>query len=1698
MNEDGGLLSGTIVWIAPFYNRSGYGVGARAAVLALHKLGARIRIMPVNEVEPGIDDCDMALIKSLEATPVVTPVTAIVSHVPSKSWLNIKLPKPNLRVIATTFDSSAQGNKLPAIWQETCKEMDQIWVAVPHEKETFVAAGLAPEQIQLVYSLHPWLENPFVPPPVPETAKQDKPFRFLSIAMFQPRRRWDTMIEAYLEEFKGNENVELYLKVNYPSWHPVQGRPRQDLRGMIDSLRAKTGSQAAIVIDEEIGTRLGIVRLMDSCNVYISTDTAITAPIGEARVRHRLVVFPEDIGVGDIGVSIKVDPSAKVRMTDDMLLYQPHHKDAFMPLLHLQDVRRALRCAYDMSPDERRTLAEYAADVPGPAVVVPMIINAIRAGWEYKERKDRDPKGKRIIWEGSQFVRHSLALINRELCLRLINAGSEVSVIPYERDQFTPEDEPRFQPLAERIRKPLSGPADVHVRHQWPPNFTPPPEGHWVIIQPWEFGSIPREWVRHMSTSVDEVWCPSNYVRDCYIESGVPAERVFVVPNGVDTGLFNPAAGSYPLKTKKAFKFLFVGGTIFRKGIDILLKAYAGAFGAADDVCLVIKDMGGKTFYKGQTAEQMIQGIRSVAGSPEIEYIEDMLNDQEMAGLYCSCDCLVHPYRGEGFGLPIAEAMACGRPVIVTGKGAALDFCDEKTAYLISAKKMILPEKHIGDIETVDFPWLAEPDKEDLARLMRHVATHREEAAAKGREASSFIQAHFTWDYAAKAVIERLGRLREKPVVRFSVDAAAAGRGRAGEKGLVSIVIVNAGGLKHTRECVESIERHTPEPHEIILIDNASADGSLKWLKRIARENKNIKVIENKTDPGFAKGRNQGIEFSSGEYILLLNNAALVTEGWLSGLLECLNSSPDTGIVGPMTNGVNGPQRTAAPDSGTVNRMREYAREFRERYLHRRIPSRSISGFCMCFRRELRNRIGLLHEGCGASGPEDYDYCFRAALAGYRNLIAGDVFIRLHEGRDVFVSPGEGHSALSVNAETAGDQWSRMDVNTPVGKRVAAFNLMDRADKLAQRGDIEGAVKTLIEAIKFAPEERAIYYRLADILLDEKRNKDAFGAVNSMPAAAKDDLRRLELIAYCTEDVEEAGGYADRILEKNSAYAPALNLKGMLAHKQGDDAAAERFFIQAIAADPGYGDAYTNCGVLKWTADQKEEALDLIEKGFILSPTLKDNSTLYHSAVTAMERFERAEKIFRDASGLYPENKRILFFLIDVLLKQGKFGPAMRDIEEAMVHFGVDDGILAAALAVRDKLGVKEIDTDMKNKGTLSVCMIVKNEENHIARCLLSLGRAADEIIVVDTGSADRTKDIAKAYGAKVFDFAWTNDFSEARNYSLSMAAGDWILVMDADEVFSPRDYAALERIVRHKARTPVAYRMVTRNYTNEVNTRGWTANDGNYPGEAAGPGWFPSEKVRLFPNDERIRFRNPVHEFVEASLQESRIEIRNLGIPVHHYGRFDRDKLAAKGKDYFELGKKKIGELKGDAKALKELAIQASELREYETAVELWKQVIELDGNDAVAFLNIGYAYTMLGKYREALSASRRARDLAPAMKEAELNYAGGEIIAGDVGTAVSVLEGLLKKYPDYPPAMGLLAAAYYINGRQEEGIGLFTKLRGKGYNCADALCEKARGLVSEGKADKAALLLEAAVKTANVSDDIRNLLVELRDKER
>src|SRR5262249_16428491 len=169
-------------------------------------------------------------------------------------------------------------------------------------------------------------------------------------------------------------------------------------------------------------------------------------------------------------------------------------------------------------------------------------------------------------------LKTSLSIINQNVAGRLRDEPG-LAVQRVERTGATADE-------------PLPHVAEVEVRHQWPPDFTEAPSGRLALIQPWEFGAIPRDWVAPITENVDELWVPSEFVKRMYVDSGIDADRVQVVPNGVDLEVMRPDGAKLDLDAP-GLRLLFVGGLIGRKGPDVLLAAYRAAFAGRDDVTLV-------------------------------------------------------------------------------------------------------------------------------------------------------------------------------------------------------------------------------------------------------------------------------------------------------------------------------------------------------------------------------------------------------------------------------------------------------------------------------------------------------------------------------------------------------------------------------------------------------------------------------------------------------------------------------------------------------------------------------------------------------------------------------------------------------------------------------------------------------------------------------------------------------------------------------------------------------------------------------------------------------------------------------------------------------------------------------------------------------------------------------------------------------
>ena len=405
--------------------------------------------------------------------------------------------------------------------------------------------------------------------------------------------------------------------------------------------------------------------------------------------------------------------------------------------------------------------------------------------------------------------------------------------------------------------------------------------------------------------------------------------------------------------------------------------------------------------------------------------------------------------------------------------------------------------------------------------------------------------------------------------------------------------------------------------------------------------------------------------------------------------------------------------------------------------------------------------------------------------------------------------------------------------------------------------------------------------------------------------------------------------------------------------------------------------------------------------------------------------------------------------------------------------------------------------------------MIVKNEEKHLIKCLRSVRDIADEMVVVDTGSTDKTVDIATVFGARVFHFSWTGDFSAARNHSLQQATGEWILVLDADEVISPRDFDELKALVAKRSSSPAAYSIATRNYTQNVSVIGWTRNNGQYP-EEAGAGWVSSSKVRLFARRNDVYFSGPVHEMLEESLRNAKIPIHRCNTVVHHYGKLDTERESQKGEAYYLMGKMKYESDPENVSYINELAKQAQVLDKYQEAIELWLKLISLlKANPAyykdIARISCGEplseihiqlasAYLMLDRYEEALAAARKAMETKIKLKEYVYIYAHCEIIAGSLSKALPALEELLKTAPDYTPALFMMAIISCLERQKERARELFQMLQQGRVQTTPHLNKFAKQLHSIGKGDEALLILEATIENGLQDEETGNFLESLR----
>jgi GT2 family glycosyltransferase len=239
----------------------------------------------------------------------------------------------------------------------------------------------------------------------------------------------------------------------------------------------------------------------------------------------------------------------------------------------------------------------------------------------------------------------------------------------------------------------------------------------------------------------------------------------------------------------------------------------------------------------------------------------------------------------------------------------------------------------------------------------------------------------------------------------------------------VSIIILTYNNLDYTRICLDSIYAKTDSPEfEVIVVDNASSDGTPVFLRTYAETKPNLRLILNSSNLGFARGNNIGAAEAAGDQLVFLNNDVVVTRGWLSTLTAYLQNQ-EVGMVGPATNSSGNECQVRVEYSG-LDGLDEFAERFVNENRGRSFEIRMLPFQCVAMRKSAFEEIGPLDERFGIGMFEDDDYALRVARKGYRILCAEDAFIH-HWGSASFSKLGyiEYWQLFKANLKKFEDKW---------------------------------------------------------------------------------------------------------------------------------------------------------------------------------------------------------------------------------------------------------------------------------------------------------------------------------------------------------------------------------------------------------------------------------------------------------------------------------------------------------------------------------------------------------------------------------------------------------------------------------------------------------------------------------------------------
>lgn len=273
-----------------------------------------------------------------------------------------------------------------------------------------------------------------------------------------------------------------------------------------------------------------------------------------------------------------------------------------------------------------------------------------------------------------------------------------------------------------------------------------------------EVNGIPKDWVRVLN-EMDEIWTTSEFAKNSIRNSGVKPP-IFNMREGVDPNYFHPDIKPFENNVDK--KFLFISNFAWgrRKGVNELFEAFSKEFSYKEDVALVIKAL---PSYHAMDIKKDMAGLYHQSDSAPILVWDAVLPNHLLSGFYAAGHCLVFPTRGEGFGLPPLEALACGVPVITTCYSGMMDYLVKNGKPLPGVELINYKMKKFDGTDSIyyhGFNW-AMPSVSHLRRLMRKVFNNYKEYKEGAMQSSEYVRKEWNWEKSADLVINRLKQIEK-------------------------------------------------------------------------------------------------------------------------------------------------------------------------------------------------------------------------------------------------------------------------------------------------------------------------------------------------------------------------------------------------------------------------------------------------------------------------------------------------------------------------------------------------------------------------------------------------------------------------------------------------------------------------------------------------------------------------------------------------------------------------------------------------------------------------------------------------------------------------------------------------------------------------------------------------------------------------